>query len=141
MNIAEIFGNFVSTYVILIIVLVIYLIFILAHPYSKSIKNAIKPYVTGAAIEAGLWLIFTIVAVFLSTQNAKLAVVFEHVLGTNVLSVGLITLSLFIVSITFSMHEASNHNYKYDYRAVAICIFFGIAVAFGIIYWIITPPM
>jgi hypothetical protein len=141
MEIAEIFSNFVSTYVIFVVVTVIYVAFVYAHPYSKSVKNAIKPFVTGCAVEASVWLALTFVAIGLSTLSAKIAFVFEQVLGTNILSVGLITISLLVVSITFTAHEASNHNHRYDKRTIAIGIFVLIAIALGVFYWLKTSPM
>jgi hypothetical protein len=135
-DLAQIILTFISTIVIFVVVLIIYLAFVLAHPYSEKAKDAIEGPLKGCMVEASVWFAITVAAMWLTTQNVRLATVFEHVVGTNVLSVTIIALSLVVVPITFAVHDAHK---DFDYRGSAIGVFLLVAFLCGLYYWLVLP--
>ena len=78
-----------------------------------------------------MWFVFAFASLALASENIKLATVFAQVVGTF----PIVTLSLLIVPMTFSIHNACS---RYDYRWYAVASFLGIALLCGAYYWFTT---
>jgi hypothetical protein len=129
---AEIVNSLVATSFILAIVAIIYFLFVIVHPYSQSAKAAIESQLNGCLVEAFVWFVLTLFALFLySNRDFQLANVLGQVVGANFLNVTIIALSFVIVPTTFSIYDACS---RFDYRIYAIGGFIAIGLIVGMVY-------
>ncbi len=132
MNFAEVISNFYAAFFIFAVVAIIYLAFKLVHPYSEKASSAILSHLKGCTLDIVMWIVILGIAIMLAS-NLEAQNIFVSVIGTTVLNVSLITWSMIIIPITFSVHKACN---RFDLRLPAVFFFIGLAGVFGLYYWL-----